>query len=89
VVKHGDFSKKITPNKIFPIFGFKSRLSFQLAVLIFLRSYGSPSVAASSVSKVLKMEPLIPISTGLNFAYGSDVAKNNSCDPGHVVELSF
>jgi hypothetical protein len=35
------------------------------------------------------MEPLSPITTGLEFAYASDVAENNSRGPGHVVELSF
>jgi hypothetical protein len=35
------------------------------------------------------MEPLSPISTGLDFAYASDIVKDNRHEPGHVVELSF
>jgi hypothetical protein len=37
----------------------------------------------------VKMEPLRPITTGLDFAYASDVVENNSREPGHVVQLSF
>jgi hypothetical protein len=35
------------------------------------------------------MEPLSPITTGLDFAYASDIVEDNSRDPRHVVELSF
>jgi hypothetical protein len=35
------------------------------------------------------MEPLNPITDEHDFADASDVAKNNSCDPGHIVELSY
>jgi hypothetical protein len=62
---------------------------FDLSSFFLLHEDYSPSVTASSSSKVLKTEPLSPITTGLDFAYASDVAENNSCDPGHVVELSF
>jgi hypothetical protein len=44
---------------------------------------------SSSSSKVLKTEPLSPIAGELDFAYASDIAEDNSCEPGHVVELSF
>jgi hypothetical protein len=37
----------------------------------------------------LKTEPLSPITTGLDFAYASDIVENNSRDLRHVVELSF
>jgi hypothetical protein len=37
----------------------------------------------------LKTEPLRLITTGLDFAYASDIVEYNSRDPGHVVELSF
>jgi hypothetical protein len=40
-------------------------------------------------SKVVKTEPLSLITTGLDFAYASDIVENNSREPGHVVELSF
>jgi hypothetical protein len=45
--------------------------------------------AASSSSKVMKTEPLFPITNGHDFAYASDVAENNSRDLGHIVELSY
>jgi hypothetical protein len=43
----------------------------------------------SSSPRIPKTEPLSPITTGLDFAYASDVAENNSRELGHVVELSF
>jgi hypothetical protein len=42
-----------------------------------------------SSTKLPKTEPLSPITDGLDFAYASDVAEDDSCEPGHVVELSF
>jgi hypothetical protein len=62
---------------------------FDLSSFFLLREDDSPTVTNSSSSKILKTEPLSSITSGLDFAYASDVAKNNSCDPGHVVELSF
>jgi hypothetical protein len=62
---------------------------FDLSSFFLLREDYSPIVAASSSSKVLKTEPLSPITTGLDFAYTSDVVENNSRDPGHIVELSY
>jgi hypothetical protein len=35
------------------------------------------------------MDPLSPITDELDFAYDSDIAEDNSREPGHVVELSF
>jgi hypothetical protein len=35
------------------------------------------------------MEPLSPLVGASDFAYASDMAENNVCKPGHVVELSF
>jgi hypothetical protein len=62
---------------------------FDLSSFFLLREDNIPTAANSSSSKILKTEPLSPITTGLDFAYASDVAENNSCNPGHVVELSF
>jgi hypothetical protein len=62
---------------------------FDLSSFFFLRVDYNPTVAASSSLKVLKTEPLSPITTGLDFAYASDVVENNSRDPGHIVELSY
>jgi hypothetical protein len=62
---------------------------FDLSSFFLLRDDENPTTANSSSSRVLKTEPLSPIATGLDFSYASDVAENNSRDPGHVVELSF
>jgi hypothetical protein len=62
---------------------------FDLSSFFLLCEDESPIVVSSSSSRVLKTEPLSPITTRLDFAYTSDVVKNNSRDPGHVVELSF
>jgi hypothetical protein len=62
---------------------------FDLSSFFLLREDESSTATNSSSSRVLKMEPFSPITTGLDFAYASDVAENNSRDPGHVVELSF
>jgi hypothetical protein len=62
---------------------------FDLSSFFLLREDYSTKVAASSSTKVLKTEPLSPITTGLDFTYASDVAENNSRDPGHIVELSY
>jgi hypothetical protein len=62
---------------------------FDLSSFFLLREDNSATTTNSSSSRILKMEPLSPITTRLEFAYASDVAENNSCDPGHVVELSF
>jgi hypothetical protein len=43
----------------------------------------------SSSSKIPKTEPLRPIAGELDFAYASDIAEDDNCEPGHVVELSF
>jgi hypothetical protein len=62
---------------------------FDLSSFFLLREDESPTATNSSSSKFVKTEPLNPITTGLDFAYASDVAENSSCEPGHVVELSF
>jgi hypothetical protein len=62
---------------------------FDLSSFFLLREDESPTATNLSSSKVVKMEPLSPITTGLDFAYASDVVENNSREPGHVVELSF
>jgi hypothetical protein len=62
---------------------------FDLSSFFLLHKDKSPNATNSSSSRILKMEPLSPITTGLDFAYASDIVENNSRDPGHVVELSF
>jgi hypothetical protein len=62
---------------------------FDLSSFFLLREDESPIATNSSSSRILKTAPLSPITTGLDFAYASDIVENNSRDPGHVVELSF
>jgi hypothetical protein len=62
---------------------------FNLSSFFLLREDESPTAANSCSSKILKTEPLSPITTGLNFSYASDVAMNGSHDPGDIVEISF
>jgi hypothetical protein len=62
---------------------------FNLSSFFLLREDENPAATNSSSSRILKTEPLSPITTGLDFAYASDIVENNSRDPGHVVELSF
>jgi hypothetical protein len=93
VAKRGICSRKLIPNRISLIFGSNLRLSFLWDASIFLpfsccKKEGSASANLSS-TKLPKTEPLSPITDGLDFAYASDVAEDDSCEPGHVVELSF
>jgi hypothetical protein len=62
---------------------------FDFSSFFLLRKKESSSAANSSSSKILKTEPLSPIADKLDFAYTSDIAEDNSREPGHVVELSF
>jgi hypothetical protein len=62
---------------------------FDLSSFFLLRKKVISSAANSSSSKVPKTEPLSPIADELDFAYASDIANDNSCKPGHIVELSF
>jgi hypothetical protein len=62
---------------------------FDLSSLFLLREDENRTAANSSSLEVMKTKPLSPITTGLDFAYASDIVGNNSRDPGQVVELSF
>jgi hypothetical protein len=62
---------------------------FDLSSFFLLRKKESSSAANSSSSKIPKTEPLSPIADKLDFAYASDIAEDNSREPGHVVELLF
>jgi hypothetical protein len=63
--------------------------SFDLSTFFLLHEDDSSIAAASSSSKVMKTEPLSPITDGHDFAYASDVAENNSHDPEHIDELAY
>jgi hypothetical protein len=60
---------------------------FDLSSFFLLHDDESPTTANSSSSRVLKTEPLSPISTGLDFAYASDIAENNSRDPDMLLNF--
>jgi hypothetical protein len=62
---------------------------FDLSFFFLLRKKESSSAANSSSSKIPKTEPLSLIADELDFAYASDIAEDNSREPGHIVELSF
>jgi hypothetical protein len=86
--------KEIHPERDFSDFWLEVSLhfsinSFDLSTFFLLREDDSPAATTSSSSKVLKTEPLSPITTRLDFAYASDVVENNRRDPGHIVELSY
>jgi hypothetical protein len=48
---------------------------FDLSSFFLLREDESPIAANSSSSKLMKTEPLSPITTGLDFAYASDIVE--------------
>jgi hypothetical protein len=62
---------------------------FNLSSFFLLRKEEGSSAANSSSMKIPKTEPLSPIAGELDFTYASDIAEDNSCEPRHVVELSF
>jgi hypothetical protein len=86
--------KETHPEKDFSDFWLEVSLKFamgcfDLSSFFLLRENEDPTSTNSSSSKLMKTKPLSPITTSLDFAYASDVAENNSCESGHVVELSF
>jgi hypothetical protein len=62
---------------------------FDLSSFFLLHKDENSTAANSSSSRIPKTEPLSPLTTGLTFTYASDVAENDSREPGHVVELPF
>jgi hypothetical protein len=62
---------------------------FDLSSFFLLRKKDSSSAVNSGSSRIPKTEPLSPIVDELDFAYASDIAEDGSCEPGHIVELSF
>jgi hypothetical protein len=62
---------------------------FDLSSFFLLRKGENSTAANSSSSRILKMEPLSPITTELDFTYASDIVEDNSRESGHIVELSF
>jgi hypothetical protein len=62
---------------------------FDLSSFFLLHKGETSTAANSSSSRIPKMEPLSPISSGLDFAYAIDIIEDNRREPGNVVELSF
>jgi hypothetical protein len=86
--------KRAHPKHDFSDFWLEASLKFSMGCFdvssFFLLCKKEGSTAANSSSmKIPKTEPLSPIAGELNFAYASDIAEDDSCEPGHVVELSF
>jgi hypothetical protein len=86
--------KKAHPEQDSSDFWLETSLKFSMgcfdlsSFFLLCKKEGSTS-ANSSSAKILKTEPLSPIADELDFDYASDVAEDDSCEPGHVVELSF
>jgi hypothetical protein len=86
--------KRAHPEQDFLDFWLESSLKFSMgcfdlsSFFMLNKKEGSKS-ANSSSAKIPKTEPLSPTAGELNFAYASDIAEDDSCEPGHVVELSF
>jgi hypothetical protein len=62
---------------------------FDLSSFFLLRKMGRSASSAARSMRIPKTEPLSPLAGSSDFAYASDMAENNVCKPGHVVELSF
>jgi hypothetical protein len=86
--------KKAHPEQDFSDFWLETSLKFSMgcfdlsSFFLLCKKEGSAPATSRSV-KIPKTEPLSPIADALDFAYASDVAEDDSCEPGHVVELSF
>jgi hypothetical protein len=62
---------------------------FDLSSFFLFCKKESSASATSCSANILKTESLSPLAGASDFSYASDVAEDNSCKPGHVVELSF
>jgi hypothetical protein len=62
---------------------------FDLSSFFLLRKDKNPTTASSCPLQIPKTEPLSPITSGLDFAYASDIVEDSNREPGHIIELSF
>jgi hypothetical protein len=62
---------------------------FDLSSFFLFRKKRRCASSTSRSAKIPKTEPLSPLAGASDFAYASDMAENNVCKLGHVVELSF
>jgi hypothetical protein len=86
--------KQAHPEQDFSDFLLETSLKFSMGCFdlssFFLFCKKESSAPATSWSaNIPKTEPLSPLADASDFAYASDVAEDNSCKQGHVVELSF
>jgi hypothetical protein len=86
--------KEAHPEQDFSDFWLEASLKFSLGCFdlssfFLLRKDKNSTAANSGPSHILKAEPLSPITTEVDFAYASDIAEDNSREPGLIVELSF
>jgi hypothetical protein len=86
--------KQAHPEQDFSDFWLETSLKFSMSCFdlspffLFCKKESSAS-ATSCFANIPKIEPLSPLADASGFAYARDVAEDNSCKPGHVVELSF
>jgi hypothetical protein len=86
--------KEAHPEQDFSDFWLEASLKFSigcfdLSSFFLLRKDKNPTTANLGPSQIPKTEPLSPITSGLDFAYASDIVEDSSREPGHIVELSF
>jgi hypothetical protein len=86
--------KQAHPEQDFSDFWLETSLKFSMgcfdlsSFFLFYKKESSTPATSRSVN-IPKTELLSPTADALDFAYASDVAEDDSCKPGHVVELSF
>jgi hypothetical protein len=86
--------KRAHPEQDFSDFWLETSLKFSmgyfdLSSFFLFRKKGRSASSTSRFAKIPKMEPLSPLAGTSDFAYASDMAENNVCKSGNVVELSF
>jgi hypothetical protein len=86
--------KRAHPKQDFSDFWLEASLKFSmgcfdLSSFFLFRKKERSSSATSCSANIPKTEPLSPLTGASDFAYASDIAEDNVCKPGHVVELSF
>jgi hypothetical protein len=86
--------KRAHPEQDFSDFWLEASLEFSIgcfdlsSFFLLRKKIRSASSTPRSI-RIPKTEPLSPLAGSSDFAYASDIAENNVCKPGHVVELSF
>jgi hypothetical protein len=86
--------KRAHPEQDFSDFWLEASLEFSIgcfdlsSFFLLCKKIRSASSTPRSI-RIPKTEPLSPLAGSSDFAYASDIAENNVCKPGHVVELSF